>query len=300
MITNEYDNLNVTRFPGLGHNNEITFAAATTCYQSAEHTKLSAAQFVEMFRKSNHRTPLEFSWYVLKISSGIHQIRFLWDLLVNITPYIQISLDYTENSAIVSGNGRAFYDLYEYAAKYDLCDNQISTLYSTLFNTLHELNPVLFSEHFDTAAPEWDVVPIPEATLEHADKHKWAAFHIQNISIGCSRELNRHRTFSINERSTRYTGAGRGDQIAVIYPNDVTWNTYVKPSLATLYRNFLLMKSANYKNDITRQLLPLATVTEEIVAGRISDWKHFLELRDASEAHWEIRRVAERIKLLIG
>ena len=49
------------------------------------------------------------------------------------------------------------------------------------------------------------------------------------------------------------------------------------------------------KNDISRQALPLATVSEEIVAGRYSDWKHFISLRYSSEAHYEIREVASQI-----
>jgi len=120
-----------------------------------------------------------------------------------------------------------------------------------------------------------------------------------------TRESNRHRTFSISERSTRYVDESGGNFIIPPHKNtseyietsyDLEQNKYVK----TLYNKAcqsietynILRKKNDWKKQDARQFLPLGINTEVVYTGNLKAWKNFFELRTSPASHWEIRRMA--------
>lgn len=294
---NVHGQIKVTPFSNYGWDNSITFAAATTCYQSESTTKKTPEDFVQMFKTGKHRTPLEFSWYVLSITTD-KDPSFIWEYIYTLTKYIHVEIDYADRRIVLSGNGRAFFEFIEKAevSKIRSYNPARISFINSLKNVLHNANPVLFDDEGSTS-DHWDMVCLPSIIVNdnYAEEHRWCAVRIENVSIGMTRELNRHRTLSVNERSTRYTGAGRNDTIR--YSHNFG-SEYV--SDICLYDTFLDLKLTSKKtNDISRQALPLMTCSEEIVAGRFPDWRHFVDLRQDTAAHYEIRDVADKMKSII-
>lgn len=295
---NMHGKIEVIPFDSYGWDNSITFAAATTCYQSETTTAKTAEDFVRMFKRGNHRTPLEFSWYVISIMTD-KDPTFLWEYIYTLTQYLRMEVDYADRRIVISGNGRAFMEFIEKAdaSKVRYYNPARLSFVGSLKKVLHDVNPILFEEK-GIDSESWDMVCLPKAVVEdnYDPMHRWQAVRIKNASIGMSRELNRHRTFSINERSTRYTGAGKDSVIRLSHNFGPTITDD-----AGMYSTFDTIKNDfNKSNDISRQALPLATCTEEVVADRLIGWQHFIGLRKASNAHYEIRDVASKIKNILG
>lgn len=116
-------------------------------------------------------------------------------------------------------------------------------------------------------------------------------------SIGVTRELNRHRTFSIAEQSTRYCNYSKDK-----FENGVTFcipewydkrgfvnsdDTVKMPVDYTIFINALIYAESSYMYLIekglqpqqAREVLPLCTATEAVYTAFESDWKHFFDLR---------------------
>lgn len=127
-------------------------------------------------------------------------------------------------------------------------------------------------------------------------------------SIGTSRELNRHRTLSIVEQSTRFCNfsADKFDnEITYILPpwigeTDVRnfyenskGDNFLKYNKDSLGGSFIflfnleeleeayiaLVKEEGWKPQQAREVLPLNTATEVVYTAFLEDWKHFLSLR---------------------
>lgn len=294
QIENVFGNSKVTPFYGFGWNNEITFAAATTCYQSEQTTSKTPADFVQMFKSGKHRSPLEFSWYVLSIVTTSDPT-FLWKYIFSKTLYLKLDMNESSRTIIISGNGRAFFEFLEQITVSDnaFYNKDKSEFIKSIKYALHKENPILF-EDTGFKSNLWDVTCLPwDVVRKEYKKHMWIAFMIQNVSIGFSRESNRHRTISVNERSTRYTGAGKDPIIKYSMDPD---RDYIASQMYMAYAD---LKANNVKNDISRQALPLANCTELIVAGTLSAWSHYIDLRSDTKAHYEIREVACKISALI-
>lgn len=130
-------------------------------------------------------------------------------------------------------------------------------------------------------------------------------------AIGISRELNRHRTISPSEQSTRYCNYSKdkfGVEITFVIPE---WATNLTPeyksldysgldhnelvfldSLAHAERSYMTMIRDGARPQEARDVLPLATATTVMYTGFISDWKHFFELRTSAGAHPDARAIA--------
>lgn len=148
--------------------------------------------------------------------------------------------------------------------------------------------------------------------------------------IGISREFNRHRVNSMAEQSTRYCNYSKdkfNNELAIITPqefynediknhfeywgNDDDWifrtmcstiaeqddhkfeflDTWYFANLATQW-SYMRLLSLGWKPQQARRVLPLDLCTELVHTAFISDWKHFFELRCASNAHPQARELA--------
>lgn len=126
--------------------------------------------------------------------------------------------------------------------------------------------------------------------------------------IGVTRELNRHRTFSIAEQSTRYCDLTKdkfGDDIMFIQPNwlgsDVANDELIKAyTHAELY--YKALRKLGYRPEQARQVLPLGLKTQAVYTAFSDDWEHFLRLRAdnvSGKVHPNMQLVAKKIKEII-
>jgi thymidylate synthase (FAD) len=149
----------------------------------------------------------------------------------------------------------------------------------------------------------------------HTTPFEMAALKFQvKLPIFVERQWVRHRTFSTNEMSARYSILPEevyyppDDRVALQStsnkqgsgaPADDFIAKCFHDSLQQSYEEAFEAYSWALKCDVTRELsrlpLPVATYTEKAWMGNLHNLLHFLELRLAQEAQWEIRQYAQVI-----
>ena len=134
-------------------------------------------------------------------------------------------------------------------------------------------------------------------------------------SIGCAREITRHRIGSYSQESTRYCNYAQDkfdNQLTFIIPewanleegeyhsmevseiNDDKEYVFTRACLAADGAYTALM-DGNCKPEQAREVLPLCTKTEINVQYNLREWMHFFELRCSNHAHPEIRNLAKTV-----
>lgn len=118
---------------------------------------------------------------------------------------------------------------------------------------------------------------------------------------GVSHEIVRHRLCSFAQESTRYCSYDKekfGGEISVICPKTISEDTAMfetwKKSMEAAEEAYLsLLKTTTPQ--IARSVLPTALKTEIVVTANLREWRHFLKLRIAPDAHPQIREIAFKI-----
>jgi thymidylate synthase (FAD) len=165
---------------------------------------------------------------------------------------------------------------------------------------------VILEHHY-----EEDLKYICEPTESH---YKRITAHVI-CSISTSREWNRHRVFSVSEQSSRYCNYSKdkfGNKITFIKPEWVTKlnsKGYTEKNSDSIREflhileadenSYMLLINKGLKPQEAREVLPLSTATEVVYTGFEDDWKHFFDLRCAESAHPDVRKLANKLKLLI-
>ena len=290
-------------YDDFGHDGNIILDAGTTCYKSKDTTKRSVIDFIELFKKSEHLSMLEFSWFILEFKYGdIKKLEYLilHNHYLRSTRFID---DYGEDILIVSGNSRAWSDFLEriqYASTYE-------EEFSLIAQTLFKRNPYLFPYAINRANFSYLCTIIEKPHIKDTinilkNIHDWICVKFEDVSRGFCTELVRHRTFSFAAASSRYINY---NDFNIVFPLDALKidgffneeyiqdiDNYVNNCKA-IYKSTLAL---GLKKDYARQFLPIGLANEIMVAGRISDWQHMFDLRCAHAAHWEIRILMEELR----
>lgn len=140
-------------------------------------------------------------------------------------------------------------------------------------------------------------------------------------SIAVSREVFRHRTFSYNEFSTRYSNAS---EMGFYVPDAAHVRTQVgKPGAyffepiedaATVegarermddaykaaMRAYDDLVASGVAREVARNVLPLGMDTEFFMTGNLRNWLNFLVLRNSEQALREIRDVAIEVERFVA
>lgn len=256
--------------------------AGRVCYKSEDKiTENSAKEFVDRMIKSGHGAMLEHGTVYLKIPYGTMDDRGEFS-----------------NEPIV--------------IKY------IDNPYSVVMNNSKNDYWYITSNYRVIIENEWidDLQYLCEPT----------EFHAKRITVhfvcdrGVSHEFVRHRVMSFAQESTRYCNYSKdkfGNELTFIEPcwledynyKDNTYNQLFIDSLrfAEAHYSDLLKKwddkipDKRYKTGFrnnpwtpqqARAVLPNSLKTELVVTGFVSDWKHFFELRCASNAHPQAQELA--------
>ena len=144
----------------------------------------------------------------------------------------------------------------------------------------------------------------PELMTSPYDRH--FTFMIDGISLAAIPHLIRHRKGSYSQRSMRYVDA-MGDKASVSFVKPKSWsdkmgdwNSISNGLGEDSMRKYQEMRDAGIPKEDARYILPLATNTRIITSMHYIDWMHFIELRTAKAAQWEIRGIANAIESLVS
>lgn len=133
------------------------------------------------------------------------------------------------------------------------------------------------------------------SVLEHAS----ASFRFVT-DRGISHEIVRHRIASYSQESTRfvnYSADGRMGGIQVIVPSTVkpeNRHIFLK-GYAAAQEFYQMALDAGEPPQNARALLPTGTKTELVMTCNLREWRHFIALRGAPDAHPDIRLLATSV-----
>lgn len=256
--------------PGIEGVYEQIELASRTCYKSEDKiTEDSAKEFVDRMIKSGHRAMLEHGTVYLKLPAGL-QLSDKYEKnkysIITLTPGIDPYWAVTTNYRVLVEN-----------------------------NWLNDLQYIC------------------EPT-EYHERRVCARFVCDR---GISHEFVRHRVFSFAQESTRYCNYSKdkfGNEITFIKPcflddsklalygpyhtviRDKSLESIFIASLNNAEKDYIDLIDLGWKPQEARTVLPNALKTELVMTGFVSDWKHFFELRCASNAHPQAREIATALR----
>ena len=246
------------------------------CYKSEDKiTEDSAKPFVDRMIKSGHGAMLEHGTVYLKVPYGKMDDNGEFE-----NEGIMYSYHNNHYSIVKSGNDDNWY---------------ITTNYRVLVEN-DWLNDLMYR--------------CDEPTIFH-EKRVCVRFICDR---GVSHEFVRHRVFSFAQESTRYCNYSKdkfNNEITFIYPYcgyiktdmyngvDKFDGDYFEHSLREAEFYYFKLLELGWKPQQARQVLPNALKTELVMTGFASDWDHFFDLRCATSAHPDARKLALELKELV-
>lgn len=159
--------------------------------------------------------------------------------------------------------------------------------------------------------------------IKYLAKHKhFTPFEYQHatLMIECPlfirSQIHRHRTFSYNEISRRYTSDELGfwiptelrvqDKInkqgsskEINVGNQIHLITSMRQTCYDSLQNYNTLIEMGVAREQARAILPQSLLTRFYMAGNLRNWAHFLELRLDSHAQYEVRVIAQKCKKLL-
>ena len=154
--------------------------------------------------------------------------------------------------------------------------------------------------------------------LRYLAKHKhWSPFEMVNIVMeiettrDIARQILRHRSFSFQEFSQRYSVATKlediqwrmqgktnrqvGDGEFELSPEDRAWMYQIQKESQSLYNKLI---DAGVARESARFILPLNTQTTLYMSGTLRSWITYLQLRTKQDTQKEHRDIAEALKVI--
>lgn len=181
-------------------------------------------------------------------------------------------------------------------------------------NNIVAINGRVLIEEFLKWGDDWSEV-IEKLDEDYFPEMKKIEIHpnifksfIIDTSIGCTREMNRHRdNFYICEQSTRYCNFSKDKFDGEVSFNKPYW--YDEASITKQNSWEYAMRQAEYNyleelrsgvpTDIARGVLPLDTHTKAIYTATIEEWKHIIVMRyegTTGKPHGDIKVITKQIK----
>ena len=134
------------------------------------------------------------------------------------------------------------------------------------------------------------------------EKHMAIMIGIDNISRIMTHQLVRHREFSFDMSSQRFSSAAKENFITPpsIKANKQAFQFYHIATENSL-RNFDILRN-EYKvpKEDARFVVPSGIGTKLVMTGSVSAFKHLIVMRNVSDAQWEIRGISQQIEEIIN
>ncbi len=290
-----------------------------TAYKSEDKiTEDSAKKFVLMLKSHGHLSVLEHSNIVLKIEEdpsaqiqgGPSPITFA-DILQALTDRLGFHRIFSVNSGsgfLMSGNFRAWIETLDSL-------KALEHIHAFLARNLNRFFPAIFPwDGHEQAIPSRASLQGEEEQLELLKTDPYFDLPVFVFRFTCDRgithEVVRHRVFSFTQESTRYVNYENKGMVLIL-PEELE-NSYDegKGSLAPddlragewrkraeiIFHWYKEDLARGLRPEIARDILPNMLKSEIFVSGRWSGWKHFILLRDSSQAHPRIRFLAREVR----
>lgn len=276
----------------------LTEFAARVCYNSTGKMG-SAPNFVQNVLQHGHLSVAEhasISLYAKKF--GVYATRF--DL---------VNRFFTRHSSrMVAGNIRSWLEFLA-VNEYSPVSEVIISCFPPAFKVsevIKEFDPEVFPFENQFSVPSIENVHLLSVNfgslirthkLERDENATWGRFTflIEGISRACSHQIARHRGASISEQSQRYVDATKN--VSFTYPPGAS--TEQRNELESHYNramdSYRRLREGGMKKEDARFVLPMALHTRMVVSFDRKELVHFLKVRCAKDAQWEIRGVAERM-----
>ena len=131
------------------------------------------------------------------------------------------------------------------------------------------------------------------------------------------RQWHRHRTWSYNEISARYTALDEGFYVPALdnittqskdnkqmrtaerHPDAFLLQQHIRWSCEEAFKRYAFLIEKGCPRELARSVLPVAAYTRMFATVDLHNLLHFLRLRLHAHAQWEIRQYAEAIVTLI-
>ena len=130
-------------------------------------------------------------------------------------------------------------------------------------------------------------------------------------------QIHRHRTFSFNEISRRYTSEEIGFWIPTVwrkqsdknkqgsegcfaYDDSQSMVESYQANCQTIVETYARMLAIGIAREQARAILPQSLLTRFYMGGNLRNWVHFLELRLDEHAQYEVRVIAEKVKAILN
>lgn len=256
------------------------------CYKSEDRiTETSCVDFVKMLIAREHLAMTEHAPLVLQVTQRMaHGI-----LRLGHSTFLNVTENTQEDRYIISGNVRAWYNLFHSKTKYPIADDAVGRCESYMQMSLgKDLYSLLFPHALRrTAARNYlltqeDILHLPDLSEEEAKAHLYLTAHFI-CDRGVSHELVRHRPASFAQESTRYCNYSRdtfGRSITFIDPDFVssTKDVWLEAMQATADAYFRLLDCGLTPQD-ARGVLPVDVKTEVVMTCNLGEWQHVINLR---------------------
>lgn len=293
--------------PGFGHDGSLIFKAATTCYKNEDKTKKSPDDFIRMLKKNGHTAMLEFMWVVMKFPKESYPDEMFQDVYV-LSDYIKDVLGIDEksflrsyilpDSVVVCGNARAFFEQANMIISFnEMAGGVLRPIAVDMIVALRNIHPVLFD--FDCCNGMTDtravILKEDDPLFSRYPFMNWQMVVFKDVSRGFTHEAVRHRVMSFAQTSTRYVDMST---TPVVFPMDEIQEdlqNLVISSLDTMAVVYSRLLDAKVSKNIARQLLPTGICADLCMAGDALSWDWVMNLRTASDAHWEIRTIMQKL-----
>lgn len=129
-----------------------------------------------------------------------------------------------------------------------------------------------------------------------AFEHASATFLVEGVSRACTHQLVRHRLASYNQQSQRYVNE-RGFEYIV--PPSILQNPTAKAAfdsqVEAIRKAYQELIGLGIPKEDARFILPNACATKIVVTMNFRELRHFIRLRGAKDAQWEIKMLAQEM-----
>jgi thymidylate synthase (FAD) len=154
--------------------------------------------------------------------------------------------------------------------------------------------------------------------LKFLIKHRhWSPFELANMCVeirtsrGIAAQILRHRSFSFQEFSQRYSQALRLEELELRCPAEKNRQSssddlgkqheaykIANASMEAAMNSYKHLLEIGVAKECARAILPLNTETTMYMNGTVRSWIHYINLRTEENTQKEHREIAEAIKLI--
>lgn len=319
MGLNSAQNVDVRLF--LEHCTKMTIEEALTefsariCYNSVKRMG-SAPTFVEGILRSGHLSTLEHGALLIKMPMQHLEERKWFREAIQINRYFDMF------GGNLAGNMRSWLEFVSNTKETQFSHAIMSLLPSAFAAGAYVPHESLYEfieqapvniPSYESGTPNVYLLGVNRGTLDYKlggirDNiiSEWGrfVFLIEGISRSLTHQFVRHRGFSFSQESQRYVDFQKGsadkNYPPFIFPEGMTEEQENK--LFEAYRSSVMqyedLRKLGLKKEDARFVLPNAASTRLVASASVRELAHFLDIRCAKDAQWEIRRMAREMAKL--